>query len=180
MELPRTPGRTTPAFGFSYIERALVDCFVERKFGRNEKEQVIEFFGRWERQPACVFCGTPEVRRWDHLIPVMDGGATVLGNMVPACAPCDDSKSRQPYKEWMTSNSSKSPIRRGVINVKERIQRIHDYVTHFGYICGPVESQLTADEIRRRTQLLGHLQELRREVDSLVDDYRRRKGDNWP
>ena len=72
----------------------------------------MAFFGK--NPPECVFCGNREVKRWDHLVPVMKGGETVLGNMVPACARCDDSKQAFPFEEWMVSDAKWSPKSRGV------------------------------------------------------------------
>ena len=48
MKLPKVPGRTTPAFGFSYLERSLRDCLRKRQFGTDEKSKVVEFFDQWE------------------------------------------------------------------------------------------------------------------------------------
>ena len=63
MTSPRVPGRTTPAFGFSYIERSLKDCLGKRQFGQAEKNAVVEYFEKWEPQPSCAFCGSTQVAR---------------------------------------------------------------------------------------------------------------------
>ena len=39
----------------------------------------------------CVYYGDQNVQRWDQLVPVNKAGETVLGNMLPACARCNDS-----------------------------------------------------------------------------------------
>ena len=70
MDLPSSPTRITPAFGKQYIKRSLQECLTDRKFDQEDKEATVRFFERWERQPACVFCGGREVTRWDHLIAV--------------------------------------------------------------------------------------------------------------
>ena len=80
MKLPRVPQRTTTGFSFSNVERAIQEGFARRQFGKAEIRQVLAFFG----DPSqCVYCGSPDVRRWDHVVPVREGGETVLGNIVP-------------------------------------------------------------------------------------------------
>ncbi len=176
MGLPKTPGRTTAAFGFSYVERTLKDCLGQRLFNKKEKDQVLEFFRQWEPQPSCAFCGSPEVMRWDDLIPVIKDGETVLGNMVLACARCDNSKGKRLFDEWMSSTLPKSPSSQGTPNVKDRIKHIEAYTTTFGYICKPLNQRLTRTEQERRTDLLRRLNGLREEVNSLIRDYRERTG----
>ena len=178
MKLPPTPRKTTPAFGFAYIDRALSDCFARRQFKRKEQKQVLDYFEQWEHQPACAFCGDPEVKGWDHIVPVSGGGETVLGNMVLACGSYDDSKGKQPFDVWMTSNASKSPESRGVPDIGLRIRRINDYVNNFGYIPRTVLERLNRTERRRRQHIGSQLKDLRQEVDSLIDDYQKRDEEN--
>ena len=175
-QLPKTPGRTTPAFGFYYIERSLLDCLGNRRFNQEEKERVFDFFGQWEAQLTCAFCGSPEDKRWDHVIPVSQGGETVLGNMVRACQPCDDSKGKQHFEEWMTGDAPKSPRSQGITNVQERIQHIKTYIDTFGYVARPLEERLTHSEMERVTEIRTQLDTLHRQVDSLISDYRQRTG----
>ncbi|MDA1188934.1 MAG: HNH endonuclease [Chloroflexi bacterium] len=97
---PRVPVKITPAYGFSYIsERSLRECLGRRQFRHDEMKQVAEWFAAYEPQPSCAFCGDKQVHRWDHLIPIREDGETVVGNMVMACQPCDDSKGRRLFAE---------------------------------------------------------------------------------
>ena len=100
------------------VERALLNCLATRRFGLGEIEQVLEFFGF--DPPECVYCGSHEVQRWDHLVPVKEGGETVLGNMVPACARCDDSKRHLSFEEWVKSDSESSLKNRGIKEIGQR------------------------------------------------------------
>ena len=177
MNLPKTPGRTTPAFGFSYIERSLKDCLRKRQFRAAERREVSDFFERWEPQPSCVYCGNKDdVRRWDHIVPVIKGGATVLGNMVLACTTCDDSKVQRGFDEWMFSDAPDSPRTRLVPNLSQRRARIMAYIERFGYEPEPEEDILNRVERERLQAIRGRLASLRQEVDSLVSDFRRRTG----
>ena len=69
--LPSIPKRTTPGFAFSMIERALNECLGERRFGKAEIDQVLAFFNSANLE--CVYCGSRDVKRWDHLIPIKNG-----------------------------------------------------------------------------------------------------------
>ena len=175
MNFPKTPGRTTPAFGFSYVGRSLKDCLRRRQFGAAEKSAVVDFFQRWEAQPSCAYCGNPNANRWDHIVPVANDGATVLGNMVLACSSCDDSKQHRSFDDWMLSDAPKSPSRH-VANVPERIEHIKAYVRQFDYEPEPIEAGMDKVERERLQAIRGRLASLRQEVDSLVSDFRRRTG----
>lgn len=172
MKLPLVPERTTPGFAFSNVMRALNDCLGARRFGQGEMQQVLGFFQMTE--PECVYCGSPDVRRWDHLVAINRGGETVLGNMVPACARCDDSKRNLSYDEWMLSDCKNSLQSRGIPDVAERIQRITAYVQHFGYKVTPLEERLDAHERERLKRIQDQLASLRQEADALIQDYRAR------
>lgn len=172
--LPRAPMRTTPSFGVSMVTRALAECLGRRQFRQSEKQQVLKFFQMSE--PECVFCGSREVGRWDHLVAIKCGGETVVGNIVPSCATCDDSKRDLPYEEWMVHSAQGSPTSRGVVDVAERLQRIQAYVRRAGYKVRPLEQRLDEVEIDRLARIQSQLGELRQEVDSLIRDYRQRTG----
>src|SRR3990172_4325227 len=89
------------------LNRLILDCLADRQFGKAEMKEVLAFFGQDE--PSCVFCGATPIDRWDHLIPVIRGGDTVLGNIVPACSKCDDSKRDLLFEEWARSTAPGSP-----------------------------------------------------------------------
>ena len=174
MKLPQAPERTTPSFAFSAIERALRQCLATRRFGRDEIHQVLDFFGK--DRPECVFCGSRDVKRWDHLVAVKEGGETVLGNMVPACARCDDSKRNLPFEEWMKSGVGGSPTSRGISDVDQRIEQIKGYIQHFGYVPRTLEQRLDEREQGRLRNIRSRLQEVRQDTEKLIQDYRERTG----
>lgn len=50
---------------------------------------------------ACFYCGTPDARSVDHVIPVSRGGAQWdLDNLVPACVSCNSKKGNRTPGEW--------------------------------------------------------------------------------
>ena len=170
MKLPKVPQRTTTSFSFAMIERTLKECFADRQFSPEEEvTKVLEFFFG-AGQPECVFCGR-EVKRWDHLLPISKGGDTVLGNMVPACAQCDDSKQGKPFEDWMISNAKYSPKSRGVKDIAKRIERIKAYIQHFGYVPRSLEDRLNEQEFDRLKIIRSKLRNIRQDIEILVKDY---------
>ncbi len=172
MKLPGISKRMTPTFGFSILTHAVREGLSTRRFGKSEVEAVITFFG--PRPPECVFCGSADIRRWDHLIPVGLGGDTVLGNMVLACSRCDHSKGRRPFDEWMRSDAPFSPASRGVPDLERRIARLNAYMVHFGYSPRQHQERLTPDELSRFAVIRTKRRELRREINELIRLYQGR------
>lgn len=109
-------------------------------------------------------------------MPINGGGETVLGNMVPACARCDDSKRHLSFEEWMTSDARHSPKSRGIQDVDRRIVHIKAYVQRFGYQVQPLPERLNEQEQQRLSEIESMFQEVRKEVDMLIADYRARTG----
>jgi 5-methylcytosine-specific restriction endonuclease McrA len=52
---------------------------------------------------SCTYCHvalTDKTTHWDHVLPIARGGTHSVGNLVPACAPCNQSKSSKLLIEW--------------------------------------------------------------------------------
>lgn len=62
-----------------------------------ELQQHYEKFGR-----CCAYCLTPSELTVDHFIALVNGGANVLGNIVPACLRCNCSKQEADPLEWFS------------------------------------------------------------------------------
>lgn len=177
MTLPRAPQRITPAFALSIAKRAIHEGLALRNSGRREMDEVVRFFYD-DRDAECVYCGSVDVRRWDHVVPVMRGGDTVLGNMVLGCAPCDDSKQDSDFEQWMTSEAPLSPRSRDIVDIARRVQRIRQYVGHFGYEARPIEQRLDERERDELQAIERQVKEARQRLDQLILDYRARVGAN--
>src|SRR6266545_5524424 len=171
-QMPKAPRSTSLPWVFALLERAITDSLSTRRFGKSEMLKILGFFG--SDPPVCAFCGTPDISRWDHLIPVTLGGETVLGNMVPACGKCDDSKGQKPYGEWIESAVPGSPASRGVADVQQRRLRIQEYQATFGYSPRPLLTRLTRDEQARLETIRRKTDEVRNELGQLVLDFRAR------
>lgn len=166
MELPRAPQRTTTGFAFSFVDRAIQEGLADRKFGPKEMAAVIEHFGT--ARPQCAYCGDEHVARWDHLVAVNCGGDTVLGNMVPACSRCDDSKRDVPFEEWMRSDAQHSPKSRRIPDLDQRIIRLHEYTARYAYSPRDAEERLGVAEREELTRLRQSLLALRKEIEQFL------------
>lgn len=172
MAFPPTPQRTTPGFSFSMVQRCLRDCIAERQFGQAEMKEAVAFFGAAE----CVYCGAAPIQRWDHLVAVSKGGDTVLGNVVPACARCDDSKRDMPYAEWALGDAPRSPRSRGVPDIERRLKRIEAYAVHYEYLPALPAERLSEAEMEQWQRIQEDLGRLRADVDRFIELHRKRRG----
>jgi hypothetical protein len=128
-------------------------------------QRAIEFFG----EPlTCVFCGSEKVTLWEHLVPVARGGETVLGNMVPACQPCNDSKHSKPFDEWLTQRAERNPDAPGAQDVAARIARLRAYAQQFEYVVTTPESRLEAERLLQVEELRRRAKELRADVEAFL------------
>ncbi len=179
MGLPSRPTRITPAFGKQYLIRSFQECLSDRDprdFDREQMDETLDHFKQWEEQPACVFCGSTEVERWDHLIAVSRFGQTVLGNLAPACKRCDDSKGNRPHADWMRGSAKHSPASRDVPNVEERIRHVDAFMEKYGARPVPFEERLTGAELRELQALVAELDAVYKRANGLIEDFRQRTG----
>ena len=76
----------------------------------------------------------------------MKGGDTVLGNMVLACATCDDSKQASDFEQWINGNAPLCPRTRGVEDINGRVEKIRDYVRCYRYDAQDIHQRLNDSE----------------------------------
>ena len=99
----------------------------------------------------CIFCGQLGTKKNrgiipDHLIPVIRFGELVIGNAVPACQKCNDSRRDKDWRLFLRDNF------RGDAN--EQISRIKRYVAHHHYRPSLPEDVLSKKEFRVYKKLL--------------------------
>lgn len=68
---------------------------IDNYYTPEQWKLVQDFF-----EHSCVYCGKKVKLTMDHFIPVALGGRTELKNIVPACLPCNSSKSGKHPMEW--------------------------------------------------------------------------------
>lgn len=123
----------TAARALYTLDRAMREQLLDRAFGTEQLLRASEYFQR-VGVPGCIYCSSLHVERWDHLASVQAGGSTVLGNMVPACQPCDDSKGSKDYRVWLSGSARCNPARDNPALREVIISRIDAYQTSFSYI----------------------------------------------
>lgn len=83
-----------------------------RKRIRENRDSLKISIRDWERTlrrygHCCAYCGDkPERLQMEHVIPLARGGRHAIGNVVPACQPCNRSKSDHLLVEWRFGRSS--------------------------------------------------------------------------
>src|SRR5688572_4381316 len=107
MALTKLPTKMYPGFGLSMLDRAVKEYFATR-CNATDLRALAEHFAE-EGVMRCVYCGSANPSRWDHLHPVSQGGDSTPGNLVPACGRCDDSKQDRTIEEWAASKSKYRP-----------------------------------------------------------------------
>lgn len=71
-----------------------------------EKARVLRKKQWWKNQISqgiCYYCGKnfpPEELTMDHIVPLIRGGKTTKGNVVPACKQCNNKKKYMLPIEW--------------------------------------------------------------------------------
>jgi len=94
-------------------------------------EEALAVLGMTAGSCCCAYCGDPRTE-WDHFRPIVKGRLptgyiTEIANLVPACGKCNQSKGNKNWKEWMLSTAARSPKRRGITDLGERVARLEAY-----------------------------------------------------
>jgi hypothetical protein len=116
----------------STITNSFVNGIVPcRQPSEEEVAEVLAILGLDPQDLRCAYCGDPSTE-WDHLRPIVakkrpTGYITEIANLVPACGKCNQSKSGSPWRTWITGPAAKSPAKRGVRDLPERIARLERF-----------------------------------------------------
>lgn len=131
--MPKAPTKITAARALSSLDRAMREYLLSRAFGTDQRRRAGEYF-QSAGINGCIYCESETFERWDHVVSVYAGGATVLGNMAPACQPCDDSKGAKDYKEWLIGSARRNPAKGNSVLRAKIIQRVQAYQQHFQFV----------------------------------------------
>jgi len=84
----------------------LVEVSEEQIRGERRKARELRASQWWKRKRAmgiCHHCGgkfAPAELTMDHLVPIIRGGKSTKGNLVPSCKKCNsERKYRQPFED---------------------------------------------------------------------------------
>ena len=94
----------------------------------SERAEALGILGMTINTICCAYCGAT-CTDWDHFRPLVRNGRptgfmTEPRNLVPACGPCNQSKSGSDWRKWMDGNARGSPRARGVPDIDGRIERL--------------------------------------------------------
>jgi HNH endonuclease len=93
--------------------------------------EALQILGMDPSDVRCAYCGD-KYTEWDHLRPLImnqepTGYISEIGNLVPACGKCNQSKGNKYWRTWMLSQAVLSPKSRNIIDIEIRIQRLENY-----------------------------------------------------
>lgn len=102
--------------------QAIIPCIEPTA---DELAEALSVLGMRPGSETCVYCGSV-ASDWDHLRPLVRGKrptgyANEIGNLVPACGRCNQSKGGQDWRDWMNGCASGSPRTRGITDLDQRI-----------------------------------------------------------
>lgn len=111
-----------------FVQAILPDALPDA----DEHAGYLSLLGINPGRVTCVYCGDP-AQHWDHLFPYVRGKRPTgffneARNLVPACGPCNTSKSGRDWEGWMFGNAKGSPRARQVANIEELAQRLRAFV----------------------------------------------------
>lgn len=169
----------------STISNAFVQAILpETPVDNAHRAAVLEHFGMSDDDLRCVYCGDPATD-WDHLTPLVvnrlpSGRTSGPGNMVPACAPCNQSKSGRPWATWITSRARRSPATRGIADLEDRIAVLKQFEAEFPHELFDFEqragAELWREYWRQRDAVLEALRDAQSIADKIQQRYRETAG----
>lgn len=102
-DLPLSPAQYQKVISYGTFEEE-VDALLEeeRRAQRESRKSKKRAFHRMKilYGNRCAYCGFPGGSTRDHVIPKCLGGPDDLGNILPACRPCNAEKGGLPLAVW--------------------------------------------------------------------------------
>lgn len=100
-----------------------------------EELEALKILDQSPLDVRCAYCGDG-ASEWDHFFAIISGKrptgyVTEIGNLVPACGKCNQSKGATHWREWMEGDAQLSPKTRGIPDLRARIRQLEDYERHF-------------------------------------------------
>ncbi len=97
----------------------------------DEIREALSVLGMSPDAVECAYCGD-KASEWDHLRPLVvarrpTGYISEIGNLVPSCGKCNQSKGNKNWEVWMRSKARHAPARRDIADLERRIERLKAY-----------------------------------------------------
>lgn len=77
--------------------------FIKREKAKARELRASQWWKRKRSSGLCHYCGmkfSPRELTMDHLVPLVRGGKSVPGNLVPSCKDCNNRKKYLLPSEW--------------------------------------------------------------------------------
>lgn len=115
-----------------FVQAILPDAIPDA----DEHARYLALLGIDPDRMTCVYCGDP-AHHWDHLFPYVTakrptGFFNEPRNIVPACGPCNTSKSGHHWRTWMFGKAKGSPKTRKIEQIDELAARLETFVLEVG------------------------------------------------
>jgi hypothetical protein len=116
----------------SSITNAFVNSIIPAIYPADDEIlEALSILGMSPEDVECAYCGDSSTE-WDHLRAIVQnkqptGQITEIGNLVPACGKCNQSKGNKNWRAWMLSDAPLSPKTKGVSDLDDRIGRLEEY-----------------------------------------------------
>lgn len=140
--------------------------------------QVLNLLETHATDLRCAYCGDLATE-WEHLRPLVKnsrptGFPSSIKNLVPSCGKCNQSKGNTDWEVWMRSQAARSPYRRNILDLEERIERRKRYERWAD--CQPIDlaSILGDQDDTRYWQLLTNILAQMQEAQILANELSRK------
>jgi 5-methylcytosine-specific restriction protein A len=90
----------------------LSDEEIRRERAKARELRQSQWWKRRRASGTCHYCGrtfAPRELTMDHLVPLVRGGRSTKGNLVPACKECNSKKQNQLAFEWELAGGGPEP-----------------------------------------------------------------------
>lgn len=86
-----------------FFNAGATDGEIKREKAKARELRSSAWWKRRRSEGVCYFCGKkvhPAEITMDHLVPLIRGGESIKGNIVPACKDCNNKKKHMLPFEW--------------------------------------------------------------------------------
>lgn len=123
------------------LAHAFVHAIIPRHVDSQEQRRLYERAGI--KPSECVYCGALATDS-DHFRGLVKGGRPsgyfhTPDNLVPSCGLCNQSKGAADWRKWMTGNARRSPTRRGIQDVAQRVERLSVFDAEAKMVTSPAD-----------------------------------------
>lgn len=159
----------------SSVTNSFVQAIIPNvKPTETELEEALGILGMSLSDRSCVYCGVAATD-WDHLKPLVKykkptGYLNEARNLVPSCAPCNQSKSGASWKEWIEGIAPNGPKARGVKDIASRIARLEKFEQWGSVKRFPIEDAVSSDKWEEYWSALQEIHEKMRIAQFLAEE----------